>query len=225
MKHRLWAVAWGVWTCLAGQAQEETASVLDRGPHHAVLERNQSFPAEPGESSPSVTNTFVRIEDGLHYWDPEKQDWQEAQEEIFIVPTGAVAPFLQQKALFSSNGNDPRGALTLEIQGGVQLRSSVLGLRYFDAASGNEAVVAVSKDAIGELLPPNQIIYRDVLDQVRADIVYTVRRGSIEADLVLRELPPDPSDFGLKPETVLVEVVTEFFDPPEPTKHETILAS
>jgi len=115
MKHRLWAVAWGVWTCLAVQAQEETASVLDRGPHHAVLERIQSFPAEPGESSPSVTNTFVRIEDGLHYWDPEKQDWQEAREEIFIVPNGAVAPFVQQKTFYSSNGNDPRGALTLEI--------------------------------------------------------------------------------------------------------------
>lgn len=69
MKYRPLAVTVAVLVCLAGQAQEESAFILDRRAHHAVLERVQSFPAPEGESVLFVTNTFVRIEDGLHYWD------------------------------------------------------------------------------------------------------------------------------------------------------------
>ena len=210
--------------CLSVVAQEEFAAAIERGPHHTVIERVEIIRDDSGVMA-SLTNTFVQIEDGLNFWDPEKEAWKEACEVIEIVPGGAVASYLQQKASFSSNANDPNGALNLEIQGQITLRSTIVALRYFDAATGEDAIVALAKDGLGELLPPNQVIYRDVLDQVHSDLVYTVRRGSIEADLVLREVPPDPSDFGLNPETVLVEVITEFFDPPEPTRRETVLSS
>lgn len=72
-------------------------------------------------------------------------------------------------------------------------------------------------------MAPNQIIYRDVFEGVRADWVITLRRSGLEADLVLREVPPDPVEFQFAPELVRVEVVTEFFDPPEPTRKTRVL--
>jgi hypothetical protein len=204
--------------------EEEHTLVVERGPHHAVVERISPYINELGEFA-AVTNQFVQLENGLNYWDTEKKAWLEAREEIELVPGGAVARYLQQQAVFSRDANDPKGALSLIVQGHYELRSSILALRYVDAATGKDAIVAMAKNGVGELLVPNQVVYRDVLDGVSADLLFTVRRGSIESDLVLRETPPDPTDFGLNPETVLVEVITEFMDAPEPSKKETVLAS
>jgi len=129
------------------------------------------------------------------------------------------------RAIFSSNANDPDGALDLEIQNGARLRSSILALRYFDAMTGKTATLGTVQDARGELLPPNQVIYRNVFDSVPADLVYTYRKNGVEADVVLREIPPNPEEFGLVPATTRLEVVTEFFDPPKPAKREEIVSS
>ncbi len=199
--------------------------VLERGAHHNRVVQ-VVVDHEPGTGRPVArTNTWVQLEDGLNYWDAADGIWRESREEIRIEGRGAVALEGATRAIFSSNANDPEGAVDLELGPRHRLRSSVLALRYFDAATGGVALLGMVRDVRGELLPPNQVIYRDVFDEVHADLVYTYRRRGVEADVVLREVLPDPAEFGLIPETTRLEVVTEFFDPPRPVKRERLLAA
>lgn len=192
----------------------------ERGRDHAVRQRW----VEGGEGGGRVA-TWVRLEPGMHYRDADTGEWRESREEIEITGTGAVARHGPHRAIFSPNVNDAAGTLDLELEPGVRLRSSVLALRYFDPLSGRDAVVAVVRDARGELLPPNQILYRGAFDSVRADVVYTYRKDGMAADVVLREVPPSPAAFGLDPDTARLEVVTEFFEAPEPLKRRRTLAT
>lgn len=84
-------------------------------------------------------------------------------------------------------------------------------------------MLAVVKDAVGELLPPNQIIYRNAFDNVSADVVYTYRKSGLEQDVILRQCPPDPEEYGLLAEATRLEVLTEFFEAPTPGKQVRVL--
>ncbi len=104
-----------------------------------------------------------------------------------------------------------------------KLRSSVLALIYFDAVNGKSATIATAKDTAGEVIPPNQIIYRDAFDHLRADVLYTYRRTGLEQDIILREQPPGPQALGLLREATRLEVLTEFFVAPQPQKRQIVL--
>lgn len=214
-------VAWLAW---GGPAGAQPVVVLERGANHNVVQR-VSVGRDVARGAGPGTSTYIQLEDGLNYWDEREGQWKESVEVIEMAARGAVALRGQHRAIFSSNANDPAGALDLEIRNSVRLRSSVLALRYFDAATGGTVILGTVRDVVGELLPPNQVIYRNVFDEVRADLVYTYRRRGVEADVVLREVPPGPEEFGLIPETTRLEVVTEFFDPPQPERRERLLAS
>lgn len=202
---RTWAADWG------------DAQVLERGPNHAVVTRWVTEPVL-GRRETKRAHTWTRLEPGLHYWDEATKSWQESRAEVELSRKGAVALRGPNRAIFSSNVNDPRGALDLLLDDGTRLRSSVLALRYYDPVSGRDALLATVQDARGEVLPPNQVLYRKVFDNVRADLLYTYRKDGMEADVVLREVPPAPEEFGLPSDTTRLEVVTEFFDAPQPTK-------
>lgn len=216
-----WVALWFL-SALPTVAQE--VRILERGANHNVI-RRVSVDRDRFGSTSARTNTWVQLEDGLNYWDPKVREWRESREVIQLAGSGAVALEGPMRAIFSSNANDPNGALDLEIQNQVRLRSSILALRYFDAATGGAAVLGTVRDVRGELLPPNQIIYRNVFDGVSADLIYTYRKRGIESDVVLREVPPGPEEFGLIPETTRIEVVTEFFNPPEPVRKQELLAT
>ena len=197
--------------------------VLERGYNHATVQRTRQVPA-PSGGFQTVTDQWTRLEDGLNYWDENLPGWAEAEARIELIPGGAVALHGQHRAIFSSNVNDPAGALDLEIRHQIRLRSSVLAIGYFDALSGNEVFIATVHDASGEWIAPNQIIYRDAFDGLNADVVYTYRKSGVEADVVLREIPPSPAEYRLVPETSRLQVYTEFFDPPQPTKRTRVLS-
>jgi hypothetical protein len=173
-----------------------------------------------------IVHRYTELADGLHYWDKDQQDWLESKEEIEIVNGVGLALRGQQRVIFSANVNDPQGAIDLSAGDGgdaVRLRSSILALIYFDAASGKSVTIATAKDTAGEVIPPNQVIYRDAFDHLQADVLYTYRRTGLEQDVILREQPADPDALGLLREATRLEVLTEFFEAPQPQKRQTIL--
>ena len=212
-------------TCdLFATAAEDGITVLERGPNHNVVQRVWVEADSSGALVPR-TNSWTQMETGLNYFDETTKAWTESREQIEITKNGAVALQGQHRAIFSSNVNDPEGALDLEIQGRVRLRSSVLAVGYFDPISGKSTILATIRDTPGELLPPNQVIYRKAFDGMDADVLYTYRKRGVEADVVLREVPPAPETLGLDPQRTRLLVFTEFFDPPEPVKAERLLSS
>jgi hypothetical protein len=204
-----------------GQAPE-TVTVVERGPHHNLVATTRAeidFEGRPV----AVPGRYLQLEDGLNYWDEEQQAWAEAVAEIELVNGVGVARRGRQRVLFAPNVNAPDGAISLATSEGVLLRSSVLALAYYDAASGKDAVLAVARDAPGELLPPNRLVYRDAFTGLKADVVYIYRKSGLEQDVILRESPPDPEEFGLLAEATRLEVLTEFFGAPEPVKRARVL--
>jgi hypothetical protein len=87
-----------------------------------------------------------------------------------------------------------------------------MGLSFRDLASGQNILIAEVKDCEGQLVSPNVIVFPDAFDNVRAALKYTYSRHRFEQDVIIYENPPLPPD--LDPKTTVIEMYSEFFDPP-----------
>jgi hypothetical protein len=171
--------------------------------------------ASTGKTTNKV-HRIVEVGNGLNYQDASGQ-WHPSQDLIELMPDGsAAATHGPLKVFFSPNLNTP-GAISLITASNRVFKTHVLGLYYFDAESGKSALLASPQDSTGELLPPNQVIYKSAFGPL-ADVSYTYTKGGFESDIVLRQKPRPPEDYGLNPETTRLEVWHEWLDAPEPIK-------
>jgi hypothetical protein len=99
---------------------------------------------------------------------------------------------------------------------GKELRSHVLGLAYYDTASGKSVLIAELKDCQGEILGSNQVVYADAFNGVSADVRFRYTRAGMEQDVILRKQPPAPEAFGLASSSSVLQVWTEFLAAPTP---------
>jgi hypothetical protein len=132
-------------------------------------------------------------------------------------PGGATGRGARHEVHFKSNLKDP-DAVVVILPSGRALRGRVLALAVRDLG-GNEALLGELKNCEGMLVTDAaaQVLYTDAFDGVRADVLFAHNFDSLEQDIVLREqlvLPPD-----IDAATARLEVWTEFFDAPEPTRH------
>lgn len=164
---------------------------------------------------------YTELDPGSNYWDDGQ--WKKSQAVIELDDKiGAKAIQAQQKVFFKPTINQ-RGAVEIHTPEGIILKSSVLGLSYFDSFSGQMVTLATTHRSVGELLEPNQIIYRDAFDNIHADVLYTFRTSGLEQDIIFRENPPAPELFGLLPESTKLEVMSEFYEAPNPGKRVSTL--
>lgn len=184
-------------------------SVVNRGPDFNVM-------MSPDVEDTNRTHAYVEMATGLNYQDSESGRWLPTVEQISIAPSagGAAAVQGQHKVYFP--GNIYNGVLQVVTPDGRRLSSRPLGVSYDD---GNSiAFIAVLKSAVGYLISSNTVIYRDAFDGLRADLICTYQRGGFESDLVMREQPPTPGQFGLDPNASTLQLVTEFFDTQDPVQ-------
>jgi len=189
-------------------------SVIGRDANSRVWERTVYERGPSGQAIPKKHN-YIELATGLHYW--QNGQWQESQELIESFPGGAIARQGQHKVIFANNLATV-GAIDMQTPDGKRMRSHVLGLSYFDAASGQSVLIAEVKDSLGQLYPPNVVIYSDAFTDFKADVRYTYTRAGFEQDIILHERPPGPEAFGLNPATTRLQVLTEFLNPPQPVK-------
>jgi len=188
--------------------------VVERGSDYAVVQHVTSQVKADG-STVTTTNTYTALETGMHFF--KDGTWLESQELIQVAADGSAAYAAQgpSQAIFSANANSIP-CVDLLTSDSNRLQSHVLGLAYYDAASGKSVMIAETKDAVGQLLPPNQILYPDAMTDFTCDIRYTYRKCGLEQDIILRQQPPPPQTFGLDPASTRLQVWTEFFDAPSP---------
>ena len=96
------------------------------------------------------------------------------------------------------------------------MNSSPVGLSYNDGS--DTVLIAVLTNSIGQLVGSNQVIYTNAFVGLDADLLYTYTKAGLEQDVVLREQPPTPGSLNLSPETTCLQVLTEFFNPPQPAQ-------
>ena len=185
--------------------------VVERGANHKVWQRETYEKLPDGRIVPHL-HTYTELATGMHYQNAQGQ-WVESKEQINASATGAVANQGPYQVAFANNLNSA-GAIDQQTPDGRRLRSNILGLSYYDSATGKSVLLAQIQDSQGELISANQVLYPDAFTGLKADVRYTYKRGSFEQDVILREQPPTPESLGLNSATTEIEVMTEFLNPP-----------
>ena len=216
-----------LFTGTPARAQEDSwaskAPVYDfsaeRGPHHRRVETTVRVSDEDGTLIERPTR-YIEIASGMNYF--EDGQWKQSEERIEPHPQGAAALKGYYKIIFGRNLNRA-GAIHLILPDGKNQKNHPLGLYYYDRADGQWVKLSGMRDTDGVIIPPNRILYENAFHSIRGDVLYTYEKGRFEADVILRERPPAPGSFGLKHETTVLEMVTEFAETPEPRKLERVL--
>ena len=203
-------------TTLTSRANSNTQyHVVKRNLNSRVWERTETVETPDGRQV-SVTNSYTELATGLCY--EKGGQLVDSKAEIKILPNGAGAAASegQHKVVFPANLYD--GQIELNTPDNKWFRSHVLGLAYYDTATGESVLLAETTNSAGQLYSSNVVIYADAFSGIKADVRYTYTPGAFEQDIVLRSRLPSPADYGLDPETTRLEVLTEFFNPPTPVK-------
>jgi fibronectin type 3 domain-containing protein len=179
-----------------------------QGEHHQIFD-------SLGIPKDNLSASYTQLETGLNYFEGSR--WRKSKEVIELIDGYGVARRCKHIVIFKPNANTV-AALEIIPDHGREIMTHVLGLSYFDAASGQSVLLADMKDSQGELIWPNQIVYKDCFRDLKADLRYTYTKAGLEQDLILLEQPPPPEEFGLNPQTTRFEVLTEIFRAPEPRK-------
>ncbi len=197
---------------LAQSPAEAGYSVLARGPMEKLWAKLSWQTNKDGSVTTLTNSSFTEMADGLEYWDDQANAWKDSQDLIEIQPAGGAAALHGRvKAYFKPNLNAP-GAITL-VDSNRVFRCEPISLFYYDEAQDKTVPLAGLKDCSAELLPPNQIVYKSVLDKISADYVVTYTKGAIEAELVLRQRPKPPEYYGLNSNTTTLEWWTQWQSP------------
>jgi hypothetical protein len=165
-----------------------------------------------GNVTYQTNNAYTELATGLNHL--VNGQWVASKEEIDISADGnsALATNGQHQAYFP--GDIYSGQIELVTPDGKQLFSRPVGLSYFDGT--NSVLIAELTNSTGEVVNNNQVIYANAFTDFGADIRYTYTKAGFEQDIILSEQPPAPASFGLNPDTTKLQVLTEFFDPPQP---------
>src|SRR6478736_1207846 len=191
-------------------------SITERGAHHKVWERIEYEPGPDGKEFPRK-HSYTELATGMHFKNAQSE-WEESKEEIEILSNnaGAVANKGPHKVIFPPEIKS--GLIELQTPDQKWMPSRVWGLAYFDSATGEIVLLDEVKESDGQLVGENVVNYPDAFTDLRADVRYTYTRAKFEQDVVLREEPPAPDQFGLNPETTRLQVLTEFVEAPQPAK-------
>ncbi len=168
----------------------------------------------------------VQVGTGLSYLDASGT-WQPSEDLIELTADGgAEAVHGPHKVYFSAAGLNDDAALTIVTLSNRVFQARVLGLYYADPASGQSRLLAApSGQAVAELHPPNQIVYRSAFnsDVLKADLRYTYTKSGFESEVILTAQPKlSPSDCGFDPGTALLQVRHQWLGPTPQIKTITV---
>lgn len=186
-----------------------------RSGDYAVTERGTDYNAWQEitvENGSNCLHQYVELATGLNYVNSSGQ-LVPALEQITLLPDGtAAATQGQHQVRFPSDIFT--GVIQITTPDNLNLYSRPVGISYDDGS--NNVFIATLTNSIGQLVGPNQIVYPDAFAGCKADLVCTYRRSGFECDLLFRQRPPEPAACGLNGARCTLQLVTEFFNTPEP---------
>ena len=186
---------------------------VKRGPHYknwqrSTLETNQFGIIRTNQEA------YTELATGLCHL--ENQQYVDSVEEIDAVANGAQATQGRYQVQWAANANTSGGAVNLTTADNKRLLSTVYGLAYSDPSTGSNVMLAQLQDCTATIVAPNVLIYPNAFSNLTADLRYTYRKAGMSQDVILKQQPPSPAEYGLNPGTTRLQVLTEFFTPPAP---------
>ncbi len=187
-------------------------AVVSRDANSALWQWETYEQAPDGSIVPHV-HQYTELATGLNHL--ANGQWVTSKEEIDISSDGSSAAATNGQHQVYFPGNIYNGTINLVMPDGQTLQSQPIGLSYFDGT--NSVLLATVTNSTGAILPSgNQVIYTNAFAGLNADLLYTYTKAGAEQDVILREQPPDPAVLDLNPATTRIQVLTEFFNPPQP---------
>ena len=172
------------------------------------------------------TNHYTELANNLNYLNA-LGGWEPGVDEIQILTNsgGAAALKGSTRAYFPATiGGQGDGPITLVSRSNTVLKIRPFALYYFDAQSGKSALLASPRQAQGELVGRNQVVYRSVFDGLSCDLRLTYTKGAFESDLVMLARPKAPEVYGLNSAYTRMEL-WHWVDGPAPVQTPTVVAS
>jgi len=137
---------------------------------------------------------------------------------IELLPDGSAAALRGPHKIHFSPNLNTAGMISLTTVSNRVFRSHPLAIYYLNAETGERALVARVKDSIGELHPPNQLVYPDCLEGAQGRLpvdLQQVGNGSRLGALGAASATENVL-WTVNLRSVRLEWVTEFLDPPTP---------
>ena len=196
-------------------------AVSERGAHYEVWSQVTAETTSDGDTL-YTTNSLIERASGMNYWDG--QQWAPSNPSFQISPNGGTATVsqVQNKISLAANLNTNGGAVTVSTADGLTLNSTPVGIALYDAASGNFTTVAWITNCTGYLVNSNKIVYSNAFAGLCADVVYTSERGAFHQDVVING-HLDPADYGFPSNTTRIQILTEYYQPPQPQAVQRLL--
>jgi RHS repeat-associated protein len=204
-----------------GQTVNSTAphdtpyAIVQNDANSRVWERTTYEQLPSGEWIPHV-HRYQETATGLNYKNPDTGRWEESSEQIEQITGGAVARHGQHKVTFAAD-IATYGAIDMETPDGQKVQSHLLGLSYYDTASGQSVMIAEITNCIGQIVGTNQVWYEGAFSGIKAAVRYTYTREGFEQDIILEERPQPPEAYGLNSSSTVLQALTEFVSYPAPT--------
>lgn len=189
------------------------ARIVGAGPHDRIIEQMWEVTEADGQLL-TVTNSYVEIASGLNRFDEASGQWVAASALFETTADGHLIArgTAHQVILAPDIASQP--AVDLLTPDGVRLESSPLGILLFDRGSGLSCTLATVRGGAIEALSASEALARDCFEGIEADLGFRLGLASFEVDVVFRERPVLPPGFA--EESTEIQVVSEWFDVPEP---------
>jgi hypothetical protein len=188
-------------------------SVVERGANHRIWQKFSYETTVDGQVF-EHSHSYTEIATGLAHL--VGNQWVDSSPEIQITASGAQATSAQHSIAFLANLN-ASGAVDVMTPEGRHLISNIEGLSYFDTATSSSVLIGTIKDSTGQLLDTkDRALFQDAFSGLSADVLYVNSIGGFEQLVVLTAQLPSPTQWNMDPSTVLLQVITEFLNPPSP---------
>lgn len=155
---------------------------------------------------------YIEFASGLNFQN-SAGNWQPTVEQIQILADGSAAA-MQGPDKVTFPANILAGEIQLTTAEGLVLQSQPMGLMYYDGT--NTAFIALLTNSVGQLEAPNQLVYPNAFNGLRADLRFSYKRSGLEQDVILHQRPPDPEVLGLNRNKTRMQIWTEFLGSAQP---------
>jgi RHS repeat-associated protein len=171
----------------------------------------------------SAGQNVNEIETGMNYWDGK--GWAPSNPQFVVSADGTsfVASQIQDPTKLAANINC-QGAVTVTTPNKVTLRSTPVAIGLYDPVSGLSAIVATLTNSTAVQIDRHNIVYPRAFvgGGIAASVVYSLPdTASFHQDVVFVGFDPafSPTNLGFAPSatnSLQIQIITEFFDPPQP---------
>ena len=174
----------------AGVVGPTITQVIERSQDYALIQ-NIEVAETPSGVMVSKTNQFTILENSMHYL--EDGVWKPSEDLIESFPDGAIARRGPNKAIFNPELNSET---VLDVQGsdGKRLDGGIRAIQLVNRKDGRVETVGTIRPSVkGRIIPPDQILWEDAFQGVKADVLIVWRHNLFAQDVVLRERPKVPN--------------------------------